>query len=220
MESHLQGAAHVSPLPEEDLAEVEDIIEAARGASGYVPTSLRLMARRPKLLRAFRALFSEIMPAPSTIPMQAKWLLAHAVSTSAGCRYCQAHTAANGNKAGLASEKAAALLEFETNPLFDARERALIGFGLAAGSVPNAVECSHFDALRAHFSNDEIIELGAVVALFGWLNRWNDTFASDLEAAPRAFAAAHLSARGWEVGKHAPPGDGSSGDRAPPEKRR
>ena len=51
-------------------------------------------------------------------------------------------------------------------------------------------------------SEEGIVEIVAVIALFGWLNRWNDTFASDLEDAPRAFAEAHLAARGWSVGKH------------------
>jgi len=43
-----------------------------------------------------------------------------------------------------------------------------------------------------------------VISLFGWLNRWNDTMASDLEPAPLAFAGAHLVARGWSAGKHVP----------------
>lgn len=39
--------------------------------------------------------------------------------------------------------------------------------------------------------------------LFGWLNRWNDTMATDLEDEPLGFGLDHLAARGWEPGKHA-----------------
>ena len=41
-----------------------------------------------------------------------------------------------------------------------------------------------------------------MIALFGWLNRWNDTLATELEGLPRAFAAEHLSKSGWEPGAH------------------
>ncbi len=68
--------------------------------------------------------------------------------------------------------------------------------------MPNAVEDAHFEALRQHFGDEEIVELVAVVALFGFLNRWNDTMATTLEAGPLAFAERQLGGRGWTVGKH------------------
>jgi hypothetical protein len=43
----------------------------------------------------------------------------------------------------------------------------------------------------------------AVISLFGWLNRWNDTMATELEDEPLAFASQHLTANGWSAGKHA-----------------
>ena len=104
---------------------------------------------------------------------------------------------------GLAVEKSQEILNYRDSPLFSDAERAVIEFGLAAGEVPNATERAHFDALRKHFTQGEIVELVSVISLFGWLNRWNDTFASDLEDAPRAFATEKLAARGWDVGKHA-----------------
>jgi uncharacterized peroxidase-related enzyme len=197
------GSAHVEPLGFDELAEVEDIISVAREASGYVPTSMRIMAHKPDILRAFGGLIGAIMRTETELPMETKWLTAHAVSTSAGCVYCQAHTAANGGKKGLAFEKTRELLNYRASPLFNESERAVIEFGLAAGEVPNATNRGHFDELRKHFTQGQIVEMVSVISLFGWLNRWNDTFASDLEDAPRAFAAENLGERGWEVGKHA-----------------
>jgi uncharacterized peroxidase-related enzyme len=203
----LTGTAHIDPLDDAELGDVEDIIEASRQASGYVPTSLRLMARKPAILRNFSALFGSVMRAPSDIPMETKWLLAHAVSSSAGCRYCQAHTAANGHKAGLATEKVQALLQFESSDVYDGAEKSIIAFGLAAGQVPNGVEAEHFDALRAFFDDDQIVELVSVVSIFGWLNRWNDTFASDLEDSPFTFAESNLRDSGWRAEKHRGPSE-------------
>jgi uncharacterized peroxidase-related enzyme len=197
------GAAHIEPLALDALGEVEDIIAVARQASGYVPTSMRIMAHKPDILRAFGGLIGAIMRTETELAMETKWLTAHAVSTSAGCVYCQAHTAANGGKKGLATEKVQELLNYRDSPLFSDAERAVIAFGLAAGEVPNATSRDHFDALREYFTKGQIVEMVSVISLFGWLNRWNDTFASDLEDAPRAFASANLAGRGWDVGKHA-----------------
>ncbi|MDE0808671.1 MAG: carboxymuconolactone decarboxylase family protein [Alphaproteobacteria bacterium] len=203
MDKKTTGSAHIEPLGLDELAEVEDIIAIARQASGYIPTSMRIMAHKPDILRAFGGLIGAIMRTETELPMATKWLTAHAVSTSAGCVYCQAHTAANGGKKGLSADKVQDLLNYRASPLFDDSERGVIEFGLAAGEVPNATNRSHFDALREHFTQGQIVEIVSVISLFGWLNRWNDTFASDLEDAPRAFATEKLADRGWEVGKHA-----------------
>ena len=71
------------------------------------------------------------------------------------------------------------------------------------GTVNLPLAAEHFDALRRHFDEPQIVELVAVCALFGFLNRWNDTMSTELEGIPRSFATAHLRAAGWQVGKHA-----------------
>jgi hypothetical protein len=68
--------------------------------------------------------------------------------------------------------------------------------------VPTLVEAAHFEALRRHFDEPQIVELVSVCALFGFLNRWNDTMSTELESVPRSFAEGHLGASGWDVGKH------------------
>lgn len=197
------AAAYLTPLAADATPELQEIDAYARASGGYVPTSLRIMAHKPAILRAFRDLIQAVMRAPGEVPQEMKWLVAHAVSSAAGCRYCQAHTAANGAKAGLAVAKVQALARYESDPLFSPAERALVAIAWAAGEVPNAVTRAHFDALRSHFSEAGIVEIVSVISMFGWLNRWNDTFASDLEASPLAFARANLGAtRGWTVGKH------------------
>jgi len=198
------ATAHVTPLTDGELAGVQEVIDLARKFSGYVPTSLRIMARKPAILRAFQGLLTAVMRDPGDVPAELKWLIAHAVSASAGCRYCEAHTAANSTKAGLPVAKIEALMEYETSPVYSPAERAAVALALAAGQVPNAATRQHFDALRLHFSDGDIVEMVAVISLFGWLNRWNDTFASDLEAAPLGFATTHLRPLGWSAGKHAP----------------
>ena len=61
-----------------------------------------------------------------------------------------------------------------------------------------------FAALRSHFDDDQVAEIVGMIALFGFLNRWNDTLGTDLEAAPLAFARETLAPQGWEGGRHVP----------------
>jgi hypothetical protein len=41
-----------------------------------------------------------------------------------------------------------------------------------------------------------------VIALFGFLNRWNDSMGTTLETGAVQAGEAHLADRGWSPGKH------------------
>ena len=191
----------VEPLPREDLPQLEPIFRMAEGAMGFLPRSLLTMARWPELMQAFAALAGTVN-LRGKLPPELKQLVAFVSSNAAGCRYCQAHTSHGAERGGVPAEKLDAAFEFETSPLFSEAERAALRLARDASFVPNAVEDAHFEALRQHFGDEEIVELVAVVALFGFLNRWNDTMATTLEAGPLAFAERQLGGRGWTVGKH------------------
>jgi len=66
----------------------------------------------------------------------------------------------------------------------------------------NAVEPEHMHELSNYFTDKQAVEVVAVISLFGFLNRWNDTMATTLESAPKRFAADHLASQGWVPGKH------------------
>ena len=57
---------------------------------------------------------------------------------------------------------------------------------------------------RNGVSDGEITEILGVVAMFAFLNRWNDTMATPLEAPAAAIAQRALGDQGWTAGKHAP----------------
>src|SRR3546814_16222652 len=64
--------------------------------------------------------------------------------------------------------------------------------------VPNAVTQEIGDALHAHWSDEEIVEILGVVSLFGFLNRWNDSMGTSLESGADSFASEVLSGHGWD----------------------
>lgn len=73
---------------------------------------------------------------------------------------------------------------------------------MLAAQTPNAVEDEDTAAVQANFGPEGLAEITAVIAFFGFLNRWNDTLATPLEDAPKAFASSNLVEAGWTVGKH------------------
>ena len=82
--------------------------------------------------------------------------------------------------------KIAAVYEFETSPLFSDRERAALRLAWHGSLQPNAAEPADFETARAFFSEREIVEIVAVVSLFGFLNRWQSTLALKLPHNMRA----------------------------------
>ncbi len=193
--------AGVEPLRVEDLPEFESEIRFIESRLGFVPNSMLTMARRPDILKAFSALLRTVV-GPGKLRPELKQLVAHIASTAAGCRYCQAHTASTAARMGVPLEKLEAAWLFETDPHFDQAERAALRLARDAGAVPNATTPEHFIELRKHFGEDEIVEIVAMISMFGWLNRWNDTMGTQLEEEPLTFASEHLKQRGWQAGKH------------------
>ena len=194
----------LEPLDRSELSEFEPFFALVERGMGFVPSSLFTMGRRPELLRGFAGLSGAVL-GPGRIDPTLKQLVAYVTSRAAGCSYCQAHTAHSAHRAGASAEKIAAAFEYETSPLFDDRERSALRVAQFAAVVPNAVEDSHFEALRSAFDDEEVVELMAVIALFGFLNRWNDTLATELEGSPLGFARETLVPGGWNAGKHTPP---------------
>ena len=86
--------------------------------------------------------------------------------------------------------------------MFTDAERAALRVAQSAAAAPNAVTDEDFNELKKYFTDRQIVELVGQIVVFGFLNRWNDTIATELEATPIQFANAHLSQSGWIVGKH------------------
>lgn len=194
----------ITPLRRERTTDLEDVFERAEKALGFVPNSFLTMGRAPGILRAFSQLAREVIGVPGKLPMSLKRMVAYMASKSAGCQYCSAHTAHSAATVdGVSPEKIAAIWNYERSPMFDDAERAALRMAQGAGAAPNAVGDEDFEDLKRHFDEDQIVELVAVVCLFGWLNRWNDTMATPLESGPMEFGLSVLSDSGWTPGKHA-----------------
>ena len=194
--------AHLTPLPASTTPELADDFEIFVDILGFVPNSLLTMQRRPEIVKGFGVLTKAVMSPDGVVGLGFKRLLAHFASRAAGCQYCEAHSLIAAKIHGIADEKVAAVWEYQTSDLYTDAERVALDYALAAGSVPNAVDEPLMELMKQHWSDDEIVEILGAICLYGFLNRWNDSMATDLEEAPKALGDDVLASGGWTGGKH------------------
>jgi uncharacterized peroxidase-related enzyme len=192
----------LSPLPPGHDAEVARLAAFFNETLGFCPNSVLTLQRRPAIAKAFIALNQAVMTNEGRVSSALKRLIGYVASHAAGCQYCQAHTIRAAERYGAPAEQLTHVWEYRTHPAFSAAERAALDFAIAAASVPNAVSEDIAQNLRRHWDEGEIVEILAVVALFGFLNRWNDSMGTPLEAPALETARHYLAAHGWTGGKH------------------
>ena len=176
--------ARLPPLSLDEIPEqARAALDGAASLMGFTPNDGLIMARCPDILNAFGALVGAIYGGGRVDP-GLKRLIGEIASKAAGCIYCTAHTAHGAASLGVPEEKIAAVWEFDASPLFTPAERAALRVAMRAALTPNATEDADMAALGQHFDEEQIVEIVSVIALFGFLNRWNSTFETPLEDAP------------------------------------
>jgi alkylhydroperoxidase family enzyme len=194
--------AHLQPLPPETTPELEQDFAIFARILGFVPNSLLTMQRMPGMVRGFGELTRAVMDPQGPVDLGFMRLVAHFASRAAGCQYCEAHSLVAAKIHGISQEKLDAIWEYPDNPLYTEAERVALDFALAAGAVPNAVDAELMERMKAHWSEQAIVQILGAVCLYGFLNRWNDSMATDLEASPLAMGERVLASGGWTGGKH------------------
>lgn len=184
------------------------ILETVKASMGFLPNSLLYMTLKPELLYTFSALanvtlgqgkktgfvkklkilFLQIyylLKAQRKAPLitdELKYLIAYVSSSSAGCTYCRKHSEHSLKSQSIDVTKFNDVWKFENSSLFNNAEKVALKIARDGSLTPNAVTDDDFKRLRNHFSDEAIIEILSVIALFGFLNRWNDTLKTELES--------------------------------------
>ena len=100
-------------------------------------------------------------------------------------------------------EKISQVWDFESSELFTSAEKAALRLAYHGAMSPSQSSQEHFDELNKFYDESEIIEIVATISLFGFLNRWNDTMATEIEELPASVAKETIGQSfNWDVGKH------------------
>ena len=174
--------AELSDLPEDLRARIEAIVER----TGFVPNVFLGMAHRPDELRAFMDYHDALMESDSGLSKAEREMIVVATSAANDCLYCiVAHGAilrVRTKDSELADRIAA---NWRTAPL-ESRQRAMLAFAVKLARAPEEVGEADLDELRSHdFTDDDIWDIGSVVALFALSNRI--AHLADLQPNPEFF---------------------------------
>jgi alkylhydroperoxidase family enzyme len=194
--------ARLAPLPPEHTPELAEQFASFLKSLGFVPNSVLTMQRKPKLVRAFVQMQAALWDPDSKVDRGFKRLVAHLASRAAHDPYSMAHTASGALHFGIDPEFLAALGDHRASALFNDGEKAAFDLAVAASQVPNGVTDTMFAGLRVYWSDEQIVEIVATIAMAGFLARWNGTMATPLEDEPLGVAEQHLAPRGWTAGVH------------------
>jgi uncharacterized peroxidase-related enzyme len=153
-------------------ADIREIYESSRQKLGFVPNVFRAYAKRPEHFRAFMTYHDVLMKGPSNLSRAEREAIVVAVSSENRCQYCMtAHGAALrilGKDPVLAEQIAN---NWETADL-TARLRAILTFASYVNEPGFAATDEDITQMRERgFSDDDIWDIAAIAAFFGFSNR-------------------------------------------------
>jgi uncharacterized peroxidase-related enzyme len=193
----------VFPVSQEiDDVEFQNLVSFFNETLGFCPNSVKTMYHRPQIAYAFIELNKAVMENKGRVTSSLKRLIGYITSNVAGCRYCQAHTIRAAERYGADAEKMENIWEFRTHTSFSEAERVALEFAFASSTIPNSVDDQIAENLRLYWNEGEIVEMLGVIALFGYLNRWNDSMGTELEKDAVESGEKLLSKDNWTAGKH------------------
>ena len=192
----------VFPKPANNDPELQKLIEFYEETLGFCPNSIKTMHHRPKIAYSFIEMNKAVMENHGRVTSALKRLIAYISSNTAGCRYCQAHAIRAAERYGAEKEKLDNIWEFKTHSAFSDAEKAALDFAFTSSTIPNSVSDNIAENLREHWDAGDIIEITGVIALFGFLNRWNDSMGTEIEIGAVESGKQYLGKNGWASGKH------------------
>ncbi|UKM65438.1 carboxymuconolactone decarboxylase family protein [Flavobacteriaceae bacterium GSB9] len=192
----------VMPLSADHDLETKKLARFFNETLGFCPNSVLTMQHRPAISKAFINLNKAVMANEGRLTSALKRMIAWVSSNATGCRYCQAHAIRAAERYGAEQEQLDNIWDYRTHPAFNEAERVALDFSLAASQVPSAIDEDLKKRLYEHWNEGEIVEMMGVISLFGYLNRWNDSMATAIEAGAIESGKKYLGKHGWERGKH------------------
>ena len=192
----------VDPLSDITDPEVKQLVDFFNETLGFCPNSVLTMQRRPNIARAFIELNKAVMENHGQLNSEFKRLIAFISSNTAGCRYCQAHTIRAAERYCASPKRLENIWDFQNQDCFSDAEKAALQFAQEASMVPVNVAKNTEKQLHQFWSDDDIVEIMGVIALFGYLNRWNDVMATSLEDDAKKSGKDLLQKISWNPGKH------------------
>lgn len=161
--------ARISLIEEKDAeASAKRVMESLKKQFGVVIDPVKALAHKPDFLRSLLSL-TTVADGPGAIDLGFKEIMNIRASVLNGCEFC---TQMHSKMAGMhkvPDERVKAAREGSSSAVFGEKEKAALA--LCEESTRDVkVSDTTFDAVKAHYSEPEIVELMGVISL---INMWN-----------------------------------------------
>jgi uncharacterized peroxidase-related enzyme len=183
---------------EEATPEVREVFEAGEAVYGRVLNTWHALAQRPEIFVAYMPYLRSIV-GPGALDQRLKELVEVRTVVLNRCLYSASHRARSAQAAGVSEDDVVAVARGELSRFSEREQLALElaeALTLQPASVPYAdapqlVESATLERLRASFSDPEIVELVATIAIWNALARFHRVmgFELDMDAPPDAVIA-------------------------------
>jgi uncharacterized peroxidase-related enzyme len=161
--------------PQNAPPEVKEIYDKVlKGKPGNIQKAL---AHQPKLLETFLPFYGSI---GRSLGRRLYEMVYIRIAFINGCQYCLKHHLAASKRAGLTAEDWQALKNPEASNFSD-KEKAALRYAEKMTRGPTNSAGAEADALKQHFSEPEIVDLVAEVALVNFTNRVTDGLGLEVE---------------------------------------
>jgi uncharacterized peroxidase-related enzyme len=167
---------HAIDVPVPETAELDPDLQKyfaiCQEKLGMVPNVLRSYAAAPERLRAFIAMYNELMLSESGLTKLEREMIATAVSSENKCFYCVvAHGAGVRKLSGDPALGELMAINYRAADI-PARQLAMLDFAVKMTKTPAEVVEADRQALRdAGFSDRDIMDIACVAAFFNMTNR-------------------------------------------------
>ena len=146
----------------------------------------RLWGRTPRVFAALALLYGALDRRSSPLEPALRSLVTVRVSQINWCAFCVDINAATLIKRGVDEAKLAELADFEGSTLYTQREKAALAYAEAVTHSSQQPSATHVERLHAHFDDNAIIELTALIAFQNLSSKFN----AALRVQPQGFCSA------------------------------
>lgn len=172
--------AHITPKPLRNYPwYVRFVLKRQRRKYGHVLAPSYLWGRLPRVFLAMLASLGAFgrrrYPADAVL----RSLVSVRVAQLTGCRFCVDLNSYNFLQAAGQADKPGEVERWRESGLFTERERAALDYAEAMTAACDTIDAPRVDALRQHFSDDEITALTAWIAFQNMSARFNSALGAE-----------------------------------------
>lgn len=169
-------AAWLPPVAEAEASPEQDAVVRKTTPAGWGSAYFALLAHDLAALSARTDLFHNIMYGPRGLPRADRELASVATSRVNGCVYCASVHGRLYAQITKHPEVIQRIFDQGVEAELEPRERAIVDYSVALTRVPDQISAADLAPLRAAgLSDQEILDLTHVVAMFAWANRLLET---------------------------------------------